>query len=129
MSRLGQHDQALNIYVHKLKDEQLAEEYVDKHSIQNHVYFELLNKRLLIILCRYCLKIYNETDEKAKNVFLSLLRVYLRPKSGEPDMIEPAIRLLSRHGAHVDASKVPFFNFWHVCYSANLNTAIHWTML
>ncbi|CAG8620842.1 4772_t:CDS:10 [Paraglomus brasilianum] len=79
LSRLGQHDQALNIYVHKLKDEQLAEEY--------------------------CLKIYNEADEKAKNVFLSLLRVYLRPKSGEPVMIEPAIRLLSRHGAHVDASK------------------------
>jgi len=80
---------------------------------------------LLIILCRYCLKIYNEADEKAKNVFLSLLRVYLRPKSGEPVMIEPAIRLLSRHGAHVDASKVSFFNFGMRYYSANLITAIN----
>lgn len=28
LSRLGQHDQALNIYVHKLKNEKLAEEYI-----------------------------------------------------------------------------------------------------
>ncbi|CAG8539118.1 8928_t:CDS:10, partial [Acaulospora morrowiae] len=78
LSRLGQHDQALNIYVHKLKNEEMAEEY--------------------------CVKNYNESGDDSKNVFLSLLRVYLRPTNGEEVMIEPALRLLSRHGSHVNAS-------------------------
>ncbi|EXX74415.1 Vam6p [Rhizophagus irregularis DAOM 197198w] len=78
LSRLGQHDQALNIYVHKLKNEKLAEEY--------------------------CVKNYIETDDPTKNVFISLLKVYLRPSNGEKLMLEPAIRLLSRHGSFVSAS-------------------------
>ncbi|RIB02187.1 vacuolar sorting protein 39 domain 2-domain-containing protein [Gigaspora rosea] len=79
LSRLGQHDQALNIYVHKLQNEQLAEEY--------------------------CVKNYKDDDPK-KNVFISLLRVYLRPNNGEHMMIEPAMRLLSRHGSRINASDV-----------------------
>ncbi|CAG8513221.1 6470_t:CDS:10, partial [Acaulospora colombiana] len=71
LSRLGQHDQALNIYVHKLKNEKMAED---------------------------------ESGDSSKNVFLSLLRVYLRPMNGEEVMIEPALRLLSRHGSHMNAS-------------------------
>ncbi|GES94690.1 vam6/Vps39-like protein [Rhizophagus clarus] len=78
LSRLGQHDQALTIYVHKIKNEKLAEEY--------------------------CVKNYIETDDPAKNVFISLLKVYLRPSNGEKLMLEPAIRLLSRHGSYVSAS-------------------------
>ncbi|CAG8513454.1 4628_t:CDS:10 [Ambispora leptoticha] len=79
LSRLGQHDQALHIYVHKLKDEQMAEEY--------------------------CIKKYNDKNNPVKKVFLSLLRVYLKPSDGEEVMIEPALRLLSRHGTHVNASE------------------------
>ncbi|RIA80537.1 CNH domain-containing protein [Glomus cerebriforme] len=78
LSRLGQHDQALNIYVHKIKSEKLAEEY--------------------------CVKNYIETDDPTKNVFISLLKVYLRPNNGEKLMLESAIRLLSRHGSYVSAS-------------------------
>ncbi|CAG8564725.1 9381_t:CDS:10, partial [Ambispora gerdemannii] len=79
LSRLGQHDQALHIYVHKLKDEKMAEEY--------------------------CIKKYNDKNNPIKKVFLSLLRVYLKPSDGEEVMIEPALRLLSRHGTHVNASE------------------------
>ncbi|CAJ0628915.1 11548_t:CDS:2 [Entrophospora sp. SA101] len=68
---------ALSIYVHKLKNEQLAEEY--------------------------CVKNYKVTDDGTKNVFMSLLRVYLHPSKGEQVMIEPALRLLSRYGSHVNA--------------------------
>jgi hypothetical protein len=38
LSRLGQHDQALNIYVHKIKDEKLAEEY----DIYNRILYQEL---------------------------------------------------------------------------------------
>ncbi|CAI2165267.1 3075_t:CDS:10 [Funneliformis geosporum] len=78
LSRIGQHDQALIIYVHKLKSEKLAEEY--------------------------CIKNYIETDDPTKNVFISLLKIYLRPNNGEKIMLDPAIRLLSRHGSYVNAS-------------------------
>ncbi|RHZ82984.1 hypothetical protein Glove_101g19 [Diversispora epigaea] len=80
LSRLKQHDQALNIYVHKLQNEKMAEDY--------------------------CVKYHKESDDSSKNVFLSLLRVYLSPANGEEIMIEPALRLLSRHGSHVNASEV-----------------------
>ncbi|KAG9303112.1 hypothetical protein G9A89_005070 [Geosiphon pyriformis] len=79
LDRLGQHDQALHIYVHKLRDEKMAEEY--------------------------CIKKYNDSQDAVKGVFLSLLRVYLHPSNGEAVMIEPALRLLSRHGTHVNASE------------------------
>ncbi|CAG8709159.1 3559_t:CDS:10, partial [Funneliformis mosseae] len=78
LSRIGQHDQALNIYVHKLKSEKMAE--------------------------KYCIKNYIETDDPTKNVFISLLKIYLRPSNGEKIMLDPAIRLLSRHGSYVNAS-------------------------
>ncbi|CAG8660017.1 8216_t:CDS:10, partial [Dentiscutata erythropus] len=56
LSRLGQHDQALNIYIHKLQNEQLAEEY--------------------------CVKNYKDDD--SKNVFISLLRALnMLPSSTE----------------------------------------------
>ena len=55
---------------------------------------------------RYCLKNYIETDDPTKNVFISLLKVYLRPSNGEKSMLEPAIRLLSRYGSYVSASDV-----------------------
>jgi hypothetical protein len=55
---------------------------------------------------RYCIKNYIETDDPTKNVFISLLKVYLQPSNGEQLMLEPAIRLLSRHGSHVSASDV-----------------------
>jgi hypothetical protein len=61
-------------------------------------------------------KNYTETDDPTKNVFISLLKVYLRPSNGEKLMLEPAIRLLSRHGSYVSASDVSLLFFLLVHY-------------
>ncbi|KAG0263458.1 Vam6/Vps39-like protein [Mortierella polycephala] len=79
LSRIGQHDQALNIYVHKLRNFQAAEEY--------------------------CIKNYDGSDP-SKNVYLLLLRVYLKPQNKESPMLEPALDILTRHGSHIDPSAV-----------------------
>ncbi|ORZ15111.1 vacuolar sorting protein 39 domain 2-domain-containing protein [Absidia repens] len=95
LSRLGQHDQALDIYVYKLKNYAMAEEY--------------------------CTKIYREDAEKGSQMYLTLLRVYLQPSSSSLAMdgkaksttgakrqplLEPALDLLAHHGSHVNASEV-----------------------
>ncbi|KAG0036291.1 Vam6/Vps39-like protein [Podila clonocystis] len=79
LSRIGQHDQALNIYVHKLRNFQAAEEY--------------------------CVKNYDSTDT-TKNVYLLLLKVYLKPPNRERPMLEPALDILTRHGSHIDPQAV-----------------------
>ncbi|KAG0343692.1 Vam6/Vps39-like protein [Podila humilis] len=79
LSRIGQHDQALNIYVHKLRNFQAAEEY--------------------------CIKNYDSTDQ-SKNVYLLLLKVYLKPPNREKPMLQPALDILTRHGSHIDAASV-----------------------
>jgi Vam6/Vps39-like protein vacuolar protein sorting-associated protein 39 len=80
LSRIGQHEQALNIYAHKLQDEQMAE--------------------------RYCERTYNPEQEDSRDVYLSLLKVYLRP----PDeaikpMVGPALALLNKYYKRIDAPK------------------------
>ncbi|KAI7829554.1 vacuolar sorting protein 39 domain 2-domain-containing protein [Gamsiella multidivaricata] len=79
LSRIGQHDQALNIYVHKLKNFQAAEEY--------------------------CIKYYDSNDP-SRNVFLMLLKVYLKPPNREKPMLEPALDILTRHGTRIDPAAV-----------------------
>ncbi|KAF9941848.1 Vacuolar morphogenesis protein 6, partial [Modicella reniformis] len=75
LSRIGQHDQALNIYVHKLGDNRAAEEY--------------------------CVKNFDSADS-SKNVYLMLLKVYLNPPSPEKPMLDPALGILTRHGTNID---------------------------
>ncbi|KAF9984824.1 Vam6/Vps39-like protein [Mortierella antarctica] len=79
LSRIGQHDQALNIYVHKLRNFQAAEEYCNKN--------------------------YDSADP-SKNVYLLLLKVYLKPPNREKPMLEPALDILTRHGTHIDPTAV-----------------------
>ncbi|KAI7874387.1 hypothetical protein K492DRAFT_137936 [Lichtheimia hyalospora FSU 10163] len=80
LSRIGQHDQALDIYVYKLKNYSMAEEY--------------------------CTKIYREDPIKGERMYLTLLRVYLQPKHHEQPLLQPALDLLAHHGSHINASEV-----------------------
>ncbi|KAK9894896.1 hypothetical protein P389DRAFT_211571 [Cystobasidium minutum MCA 4210] len=87
LGKLGQHDGALQIYVHKLKDHARAEEY--------------------------CKRVYEEESSIAKksNIFVTLLNVYLRPRheEGKADpkpQLEPALHLLAKYGARMDANYV-----------------------
>ena len=53
-SKLKQHELALRVYVYKLRDFSGAERYCDKH--------------------------YNPDKEESKDVYLALLRTYLKPE-------------------------------------------------
>jgi len=78
--RIGRHDQALAIYVHKLENIEMAEEY--------------------------CRKNYNESSEDGKDIYLSLLKVYLHPPVGASPKIDPAYKLLNSHyNKHINTTK------------------------
>ena len=98
--------QALSIYAYELGDYALAEKYCHNH--------------------------YDENDETSKDVYLSLLKVYLHPPPGkrtrERDvtnlfqcllilititittekemMLEPALKLLKNYSSNIDTTKV-----------------------
>ncbi|PWN93947.1 hypothetical protein FA10DRAFT_248415 [Acaromyces ingoldii] len=81
LGRLGQHEGALGIYVHKLGDHEKAE--------------------------AYCVRTYEMGQ--AEDVFLTLLRIYLRPRTedeanpGDSLMLALALSLIARHGARIDS--------------------------
>ncbi|KAI0041201.1 hypothetical protein FA95DRAFT_1611206 [Auriscalpium vulgare] len=76
LGRLGRHDSALELYVYRLRDYDKAE--------------------------RYCKRIY-KPDADTHNIFLTLLRIYLRPLiKTTDDLLRPAIALISRNGARLD---------------------------
>jgi len=79
LSRIGQHEQALNIYAHKLKNFEMAEEYCARH--------------------------YNSEKEESRDVYLSLLKVYLQPPEPQKPMTQPAMNLLSKHYQRLNTPK------------------------
>jgi len=82
LSRINQHVQALAIYAHKLRNPALAEQYCARH--------------------------YSEKEsEEEKNMYLNLLKVYLKPPADiEPAVapqIEPCLALLAKHYDKIDS--------------------------
>ncbi|KXN86467.1 Vam6/Vps39-like protein [Leucoagaricus sp. SymC.cos] len=81
LGRLGRHDQALELYVYRLHDYLKAEEY--------------------------CKRIY-QPNAPTSSVFLTLLRIYLRPNTKQynqisaSDLLQPALDLISRHNPRLD---------------------------
>ncbi|KAJ3504846.1 hypothetical protein NLJ89_g7728 [Agrocybe chaxingu] len=77
LGRLGRHDQALEAYVYRLQDYLKAEEY--------------------------CKRIYS-ANSPTNGVFLTLLRIYLRPtERSTTDLLQPALDLISRHSPRLDS--------------------------
>ncbi|GAM17117.1 hypothetical protein SAMD00019534_002920 [Acytostelium subglobosum LB1] len=79
LSRISRHDQALAIYAHKLMNFKMAEEYCDRN--------------------------YNKDKDESKDVYLSLLNVYLKPEASIKPQIEPALKLLNKHYRSIDTPK------------------------
>ncbi|OWK09619.1 VPS39 [Cervus elaphus hippelaphus] len=91
LGRMGKHEQALFIYVHILKDTRMAEEYCHKH--------------------------YDQNKDGNKDVYLSLLRMYLSPPSVhclgpiKLELLEPqanlqaALQVLELHHSKLDTTK------------------------
>jgi Vam6/Vps39-like protein vacuolar protein sorting-associated protein 39 len=58
--------------------------------------------RSLTRLNRYCKRIY-QPDSETHNIFLTLLRIYLRPLvKTTDDLLRPALELIARHGPRLD---------------------------
>jgi len=79
LSGIGQHDQALTIYAHKLKSPELAE--------------------------AYCKKIYPTEKQNSKEVYVELLKVYLRPPNEAEKRVDPALELLTKYHQFIDPTK------------------------
>jgi hypothetical protein len=52
---------------------------------------------------RYCSRVWQESPDP-KGIFLSLLRIYLRPSGSIAPLIDPALALIATHGTRIDAS-------------------------
>ncbi|EIW83909.1 rab guanyl-nucleotide exchange factor [Coniophora puteana RWD-64-598 SS2] len=77
LGRMGRHGHALELYVYRLRDYPKAEDY--------------------------CKRIYAAGPETA-NIFLTLLRIYLRPTvKTSADLLKPALDLISRHSPRLDS--------------------------
>ncbi|EGN98719.1 hypothetical protein SERLA73DRAFT_168336 [Serpula lacrymans var. lacrymans S7.3] len=77
LGRMGKHQHALELYVYKLQDYSKAEEY--------------------------CKRVYQPGTETS-NVFLILLRIYLRPTvKTSSNLLQPALDLISRHSPRLDS--------------------------
>ncbi|KAJ3995861.1 hypothetical protein F5050DRAFT_1764139 [Lentinula boryana] len=79
LGKLGRHDQALELYVYRLQDYLQAEEYC---------------------------KQYYQAGTETSNVFLTLLRIYLRPTVRTTvDLLQPALDLISRHSRRMNTTE------------------------
>ncbi|KIY68727.1 hypothetical protein CYLTODRAFT_436489 [Cylindrobasidium torrendii FP15055 ss-10] len=75
LGKLGRHDQALEIYAYSLRDYIKAEEY--------------------------CKQYYEAQSPSTNEIFLTLLKIYLRP-TASGDFLPPALGLISRHSPRLD---------------------------
>lgn len=80
---MGQHEKALYIHVHKLGDYEMAEDY--------------------------CSRFYDGRDPNTRDIYISLIRAFLRPPPMSADRVqkflESAIGVLERHYHQMDIEK------------------------
>ncbi|KAI5819829.1 vacuolar sorting protein 39 domain 2-domain-containing protein [Pyronema omphalodes] len=86
LSKMGRHKAALEIYVFKLGDHVKAEEYCRRVHLAGPSNTEV-------------------ATESAETVYHTLLSLYLQPPVPQAQQLEPALRILSRHGARLKASE------------------------
>ena len=99
---MEEHEKALTLLAHKLKDFKQAEEYCCLYS-QVGTSNSTANTE--------CCNIMQERSRLYKqNLFQLLLSVYLQPKDKLHDtLIRPALSLLNSHGAAFNAAQVDFY--------------------
>ncbi|PSK40164.1 hypothetical protein B9Z65_8104 [Elsinoe australis] len=103
---MGNHKQALSIYVFQIKDYAKAESYC------NEVYLATAPRSRALSSARRPsqglpappVPSVTDTADEKENVYTLLLGLYLKPPSGEQRNWAPALELLSHHGARLPAS-------------------------
>ncbi|KAJ5081301.1 hypothetical protein NUU61_009565 [Penicillium alfredii] len=79
-SKMGQHRQALEIYVFKLEDHEKAEEYCNQVHLTEKI-----------------------EEESESSIYLTLLSLYLAPPHGYQPQNGPALAVLAKHGSRLPA--------------------------
>lgn len=105
LSAMGNHKQALSIYVFQLQDYEKAEAYCNKVYQAEEVEqpYRVVNGNNV----NEKPPLHRSETEVSKdrpNIFAILLGLYLRPPTGEEKRWPQALDLLSRHGARLPAS-------------------------
>lgn len=104
LSAMGNHKQALSIYVFQIKNYEKAEEYCNK------VYLEDKGQQEACLLDgapkheKHFRPVEPKENDEKSNIFAVLLGLYLRPPTGEEKHWPQALDLLSKHGARLPAS-------------------------
>lgn len=107
LSNMGQHKQALEIYVFKMQDYDKAEEYCNRiHQLGvpdtgGRTQRASIDDSALV-------KEKDGDDDTTLSIYHTLLSLYLGPpapyQARKPELLLPALDLLSRHGARLPAS-------------------------
>ena len=102
LSSMGQHKQALDIYVFKLQDSDKAEEYC------NQVYIMESSQKGPAAYPGQgsSLARLESEDNPTPSIYHTLLSLYLSPPPPHKPQWGPALKILARHGARVPASSV-----------------------
>ncbi|KAI6783664.1 Vacuolar morphogenesis protein-like protein [Emericellopsis cladophorae] len=87
LSNMGQHKQALEIFVFKLKDYAKAEDYCNR-----------------VLLSQDTPTSVEDPDDSAPSIYHTLLSLYLQPPSSHKPDLPPALDLLSKHGSRLPAT-------------------------
>ncbi|KAK5568028.1 Vacuolar morphogenesis protein 6 [Exophiala xenobiotica] len=95
-SRMGNHRQALEVYVFKLHDPARAEEYCNQTHLE-----ETINDTSKPSSRR---KSTTDPVDEQPSIYHILLNLYLHPPKGEKALWGPAIELMTRHGPRLPAS-------------------------
>ncbi|RMZ82110.1 hypothetical protein DV737_g2211, partial [Chaetothyriales sp. CBS 132003] len=93
---MGNHKQALEIYIFKLDNLEKAEEYC------NQIYLESMSD-----VSRPAAKrkpTGDPVDSRQPSIYHILLNLYLHPPKGEKARLGPALELMAKHGARLPAS-------------------------
>ncbi|KIW35680.1 uncharacterized protein PV07_02365 [Cladophialophora immunda] len=96
-SKMGNHKQALEIYVFRLHNPGKAEEYC------NQTHLETTGKYSSKLASRKRPSTTDPVDEEP-SIYHILLNLYLNPPKGEQALFGPAIELMARHGPRLPAS-------------------------
>ncbi|KAK4684616.1 Vam6/Vps39-like protein vacuolar protein sorting-associated protein 39, partial [Tremellales sp. Uapishka_1] len=94
LGRMGKDKEALEIYVHRLRNYSAAEAWVSDSC--PGTLSDPLSRR------SYCSKVYAKAPDP-HGIFLLLLRIYLH---SSPILLPPALSLIAKHGVKLDASEV-----------------------
>ena len=104
LSTIGNHKQALSIYVFQIRDYQKAEDYCNRQYVADEKHLQECMLDAQTTHEKPFKQFEPEDTPNRPNIFAVLLGLYLRPPAGEEKRWPQALELLGKHGARLPAS-------------------------